>query len=51
MALAEAIVAFLLARGGDLAITKLADMEDHLDLFETYTQRRTPRDQGRSEAS
>ena len=51
MALAEAIVAFLLARGGDRAITKLADMEDHLDLFETYTQRRTPRDLGRSEAS
>ena len=51
MALAEAIVAFLLARGGDRAITKLADIEDHLDLFETYTQRRAPRDQGRSEAS
>ena len=48
MALAEAIVAFLLARGGDKAITTLADMEDHLDLFETYIQRRAPRIHSRS---
>lgn len=51
MALAEAIVAFLLARGGDQAITTLADMEDHLDLFEIYLQRRAPRVHGRSETS
>lgn len=51
MALAEAIVAFLLARGGEQAISMLEDMEDHLDLFETYLQRRPPRAANREEAS
>ncbi len=39
MALAEAIVAFLLARGGDQAIATLTQTEAQLDGFGTYQQR------------